>query len=74
MQDRTKLGKVTVKEVAAHAGVSLKTASRVLNNSPNVRPEKREAVLQAAKELNFRPKSFSPTTGQQPLIRAGPFL
>ncbi|MGC6471585.1 MAG: LacI family DNA-binding transcriptional regulator [Parvibaculales bacterium] len=55
MQDRTKLGKVTVKEVAAHAGVSLKTASRVLNNSPNVRPEKREAVLQAAKELNFRP-------------------
>ena len=55
MPDRLKGKKVTVKNVAERAGVSLKTASRVFNDSPNVRPEKRQAVLQAAQELNFRP-------------------
>jgi LacI family transcriptional regulator len=29
---------VTIKHVAAEAGVSLQTVSRVINNEPNVRP------------------------------------
>lgn len=39
--------------MAARAGVSTATVSRVLNGSSAVRPGKREAVLQAAAELGF---------------------
>jgi LacI family transcriptional regulator len=40
-------------DVAARAGVSTATVSRVLNGTDAVRPDKREAVLQAAAELGF---------------------
>ena len=55
MSSRLKKKRVTVTDIAKEAGVSLKTASRALNNSPHVREEKREAVLKAAKKFNFRP-------------------
>ena len=55
MSSRLKKKRVTVTDIAKEAGVSLKTASRALNNSPHVREEKREAVLKAAKKYNFRP-------------------
>lgn len=44
-----------VREVAAAAGVSRQTVSRVLNDHPSIRPETRERVLAAIAELNFRP-------------------
>ncbi|MDQ4502364.1 LacI family DNA-binding transcriptional regulator [Sinomonas sp. ASV322] len=44
-----------VREVAAAAGVSRQTVSRVLNDSPSIRPETRERVLAAMAELEFRP-------------------
>ncbi|WP_426625758.1 LacI family DNA-binding transcriptional regulator [Leifsonia sp. McL0607] len=44
-----------VREVAAAAGVSRQTVSRVLNDHPNIRPETRERVLSAMADLNFRP-------------------
>jgi DNA-binding LacI/PurR family transcriptional regulator len=44
-----------VREVAAAAGVSRQTVSRVLNDSPSIRPETRERVLAAMAELQFRP-------------------
>ncbi len=40
-------------DVAALAGVSTATVSRVLNGGATVRPDKREAVLQAASQLGF---------------------
>lgn len=46
---------VTIDDVADKAGVSAKTVSRVLNNEPNVRPAKRELVLNASRELGYRP-------------------
>ena len=46
---------VTIDDVADKAGVSAKTVSRVLNNEPNVRPAKRELVMQASRELGYRP-------------------
>ncbi|MEL7545204.1 MAG: LacI family DNA-binding transcriptional regulator [Pseudomonadota bacterium] len=46
---------VTIDDVAERAGVSAKTVSRVLNNEPNVRPSKREIVLQATRELGYKP-------------------
>jgi len=42
-------------DVAQRAGVSLSVVSRVLNNSGYVTPEKRELVLRAVEELNYRP-------------------
>jgi DNA-binding LacI/PurR family transcriptional regulator len=42
-------------DVARLAGVSQKTVSRVMNNEPYVRDEVRERVLQAARQLGYRP-------------------
>lgn len=42
-------------DVARRAGVSQKTVSRVVNNAPHVRPDVREKVAQAIKELGYRP-------------------
>ena len=39
--------KVTMKDVAAAAGVSVAAVSRVMNGSGYVAPDKREAILQA---------------------------
>ena len=41
-------------DVAARAGVSHQTVSRVLNDHPNVRPATRERVLAAIAELGYR--------------------
>ncbi|MFI7604593.1 LacI family DNA-binding transcriptional regulator [Micromonospora sp. NPDC049366] len=41
-------------DVAALAGVSLKTVSRVVNQAPHVQPELAQRVLAAAAELGFR--------------------
>lgn len=45
----------TIKDVATHAGVSPMTVSRVLNNEPVVKPATRSRVMEAVKELNYRP-------------------
>jgi DNA-binding LacI/PurR family transcriptional regulator len=44
-------------DVAKLAGVSHQTVSRVINGSPQVRPETRERVLLAMQELDYRPNS-----------------
>lgn len=52
---------VTLKDVAAHAGVSLATAARLLRGDPTlgVRPETRARVLAAATELRYRPNRLA---------------
>ncbi len=42
-------------DVGRLAGVSHQTVSRVINGSPNVRPQTRERVLAAMKALGYRP-------------------
>lgn len=51
----------TLKDVALQSGVSVPTASRVLRGSPDVRvtPETKARILQAAKELNYRPNALA---------------
>jgi LacI family transcriptional regulator len=44
----------TIYDVAAVAGVSPKTVSRVLNDHPNVRPQTREKVHSAIAELGYQ--------------------
>lgn len=46
---------VTIKHVAADAGVSLQTVSRVINNEPNVRPEMAERVRSSISRLGYVP-------------------
>ena len=44
-------------DVAQLAGVSHQTVSRVLNDHPNVRPDTREKVLDAIRQLAYRPNA-----------------
>jgi LacI family transcriptional regulator len=46
---------VTIKHVAADAGVSLQTVSRVINNEPNVRPVMMERVQASITKLGYVP-------------------
>ncbi|MDG4663239.1 LacI family DNA-binding transcriptional regulator [Mycobacterium sp. 236(2023)] len=48
---------VTIRDVAAHAGVSLGTASRVLSGHPATSPQARERVTQAVSALGYRPNA-----------------
>lgn len=47
--------KITIKDVAARAGVAVKTVSRVLNDEPNVTDPVKERVLKAVDELGYVP-------------------
>lgn len=47
--------KATINDVAAQAGVSIKTVSRVVNNEPNVREVTRDKVNKAIANLKYRP-------------------
>jgi LacI family transcriptional regulator len=47
----------TISDVAKLAGISSMTVSRVMNNSPYVKPETRERVQEAIKKLGYHPSS-----------------
>ena len=49
------MSSITIKDVAARAGVGKATASRALNGLKHVSPEARARVQQAAEELSFAP-------------------
>ena len=57
--------KVTIYDVADHAGVAISTVSRVLNNSPDVSDRTRARVLEAIEVLKFRPDRVAKTLAQQ---------
>ena len=47
--------RTTIRDVARHAGVSIKTVSRVVNREANVRAETRARVESAIRDLAFEP-------------------
>jgi LacI family transcriptional regulator len=49
------MSRTTIDDVAAAAGVSIKTVSRVLNDEPGVRSETRGRVREAIATLRYRP-------------------
>lgn len=53
--------RVTIKDVSAAAGVSIKTVSRVLNNERYVGAATRARVSEAVAALNFRPSTAART-------------
>ncbi len=48
--------KPTLRDIARQANVALSTVSQVLNNKPNVSPETRQVVLEAAAALGYQQK------------------
>jgi LacI family transcriptional regulator len=56
---RASPGRATVADVARLAGVSIKTASRALNDYPGVKVATRTRVLQASSALRFRPNAMA---------------
>ncbi|MDN0200091.1 LacI family DNA-binding transcriptional regulator [Streptomyces sp. S.PNR 29] len=55
----------TIRDVAERAGVSKSLVSLVLRGSEQVRPEKREAVLRAVRELGYRPNAAARSLSEQ---------
>jgi DNA-binding LacI/PurR family transcriptional regulator len=63
----------TIRDVADRAGVSKSLVSLVLRGSGQVRPEKRDAVLRAARELGYRPNAAARSLGERrTLPHSGP--
>ena len=50
--------KITIKDVAKRAGVSIATVSRFLNDAP-LRKENRQSVAKAVSELNYQPSLYA---------------
>jgi DNA-binding LacI/PurR family transcriptional regulator len=50
---------VVMADVAKLAGVSLQTVSRVINDSPHVRSDTRDRVLDAMRKLEYQPNSVA---------------
>ncbi len=59
MARRNSHGKVTIREVAARAGVGIATVSRALNDDPEIAAATRERVLQAGEALGYRRSSLA---------------
>ncbi|MCF7872995.1 MAG: LacI family transcriptional regulator [Candidatus Omnitrophica bacterium] len=53
------LSKVTIKEVAAKAGVSIATVSRYINKSIRLREQNRRKIEKAIEELNYHPLVYA---------------
>lgn len=51
--------KTTIYDIAAEAGVSASTVSRVLTNSAKVNEKKKEKVLAVIEKYNFKPNAFA---------------
>lgn len=51
------MNKITIKDVAREAGVSIATVSNALNGSDVVQPKTREHVMEVARKLNYIPNA-----------------
>src|SRR5579875_3092782 len=58
---------VSIRDVAAAAGVSYQTVSRVINGHPSVRESTRELVLDVIARLGFRPNRAARTLAGGPV-------
>lgn len=66
-----KLQRPTISTVAAQARVSIKTVSRVLNNSAAVTPATREHVMEVMRQLSYRPSPTARTLAGHPSLLIG---
>ena len=59
MDDRQRGKRPTLRDVARLAGVSHQTVSRAINDKGEIDPDTRRRVLDAARELRYRPSRFA---------------
>jgi DNA-binding LacI/PurR family transcriptional regulator len=71
MNDTTPGGKPNIRQVAAVAGVSHMTVSRVLNDHPNIKESTRKKVLEVIEQLNYRPNTAARALATQKNRRIG---
>lgn len=55
----TKRSQVTITDIARHVGLTNMTVSRALKKPDKVKPETREKILAAARELGYVPNAFA---------------
>lgn len=65
---------VTIKDVAALAGVSPSTVSRVCNDNPSISRDTRERVLQAMQELGYEQNTITSASTAKPVRMIGILL
>jgi LacI family transcriptional regulator len=63
--------KTTIRDVAAAAGVSHQTVSRVLNDRPDVADETRRHVLRIIEELQYQPSAIARSLSRQRTLTLG---
>jgi LacI family transcriptional regulator len=63
--------RATIRDVAARAGVSIKTVSRVLNDERYVRADTRERVREAMAALSFHPSLAARSLGGRRSFQIG---
>lgn len=61
----------TIKQVASLAGVSVATVSRVVNNNGYVSPERRAAVTEAMRQLDYKPSAVARSLRRQQSMTVG---
>lgn len=61
----SRFGRRTIKEVAAAAGVSTQTVSRVINSRPDVSPDTRQRVQDIIHTLGYQPSALARSLIQQ---------
>ena len=49
----------TLADIAKALGVSKMTVSRAINNHPEISPDTRARILEAAQRMNYRPNQFA---------------
>lgn len=50
---------VTIKDIAKALGISIATVSRAMSNSPEIKTETRERVLEMARKMNYKPNIWA---------------
>jgi LacI family transcriptional regulator len=63
--------RVTIRDVAAAAGVSHQTVSRVLNDKPDVAEETRDRIWHIIEELNYQPSAIARSLIRQRSLTLG---
>lgn len=57
--DAAQLPRVTVRDIAREAGVSIATVSRAISNNPTIAQQTRERVLKIALDMGYSPNLFA---------------
>ena len=63
-ENKSKNKKITIIDVARHAGVGVSTVSRVINNKEDVNEDTKKKVLKSISELKYKPKDAARVLGR----------